>query len=73
MRTVPLLPRFSHQTAPFFTCQSAPAAPIASAAASPIVDDELRAAVTRLGARAIERSARLRESEATRMAKEPRG
>jgi hypothetical protein len=37
MRTAPLLPRFSHQTAPFFTCQSAPAAPIASAAASPIV------------------------------------
>ena len=41
----------------------------ASAAASPIVDDELRAAVTRLGARAIDRSARRRGSETARRAK----
>src|ERR1700693_5373077 len=38
----------------------------ASAAASPIVDDELRDAVTRLGARAIDRSAHLARAAAAR-------
>jgi hypothetical protein len=41
----------------------------ARAAASPIVDDELRDAVTRLGARAIDRSARLARAAAARTPK----
>jgi hypothetical protein len=41
----------------------------ASAAASPIVDDGLRDAVTRLGARAIDRSGRLRGAAGARIPK----
>jgi hypothetical protein len=50
-----------------FPSEAAEAA--ASAAASPIVDDGLRDAVTRLGARAIDRSARLRGTASPRTPK----
>ncbi len=48
---------------------SAAAEAAARSAASPIEDDELREAVTRLGARAIDKSARLRNAARGRTAK----
>jgi hypothetical protein len=52
------------------TAAPSPAAEAAArAAASPIEDDNLREAVTRLGARAIDKSARLRNTAGARTAK----